>query len=151
MNQIELLEKNIERFPENKRIDFFLGKAHESLGEYKIAIDYWMNIYEKSRTDFKLLLDISNAHYLLGEYDQATDFVSQALNIDPEDFGAIFKQMLIYQAQGKTDLAMEWEKKYQYYKNNEQEEFAIADFLEANPQIKIESNDSHYHYLKPVN
>lgn len=147
---IELINENIDRFPGNQRLDFFLGKAYELQGEYKKAIKYWMKIYNSSKTDFKLLLDISNAFYLQGEYNRATDFTSQALAIDPEDFGAIYQQMLIFQAQGKVELAEQWKKKYQYYKINEKEEFAVADFLEANPQINIETHDTHYHYLEPI-
>src|SRR5690606_8723929 len=123
---IELLEDNLVRFPENKRIDFFLGKAHEALGEYNIATDYLMKVYQGSRTDFRLLLDIANTQYLSGEYEQASDFTGLALDIDPDDFGAIYQQMLVYQAQGRSDLASDWKKKYEYYKINEREEFVVA-------------------------
>ncbi|GAA3576030.1 multiheme c-type cytochrome [Snuella lapsa] len=144
---MDILNESLVKYPNNKRLHYFLGKAYQSLGDYENAITHWMLVYEKFKTDFKLLLEISNAHYLLGEYEIADSFTTQALAVDPEDFGAIYQQLLIYQAQGKTELAETWKKKYQYYKRNEKEEFVIADFLEANPQIKIENNHTHYHDL----
>ncbi len=147
---IELLENGLVLFPENKRMFFFMGKALEATGDYEQAVHHWTRIYSDECKDFGLLLDIAKSYYLLRKYDESNDYIARALQVDAEDFRAIYQQMLNYQAQGNEKLALVWKKKYEYYKNNEKEEFAIADFLQENPQINLENQDIHYHELKPM-
>lgn len=79
----------------------------------------------------------------------AVDHFNQILAIDPEDSGAHYNLMILYQKLGLRDKAREEAKIFQDLKDDTQTTPLASAFLELNPEIGNESLPFHTHDLKP--
>ena len=78
----------------------------------------------------------------------ALDYYYQILAIDPEDLGAHYNSMLLYQKLGMRDKARESAKIFQDLKEDPQTTPLANDFLQINEHIGNESLPFHTHDLK---
>lgn len=78
----------------------------------------------------------------------ALDYYDQILAIDPEDLGAHYNSMLLYQKLGLRDKAKESAKIFQDLKEDPQTTPLASEFLQINAHIGNESLPFHTHDLK---
>lgn len=69
-----------------------LGHLHYDFKEYRDALYYWTKILEQSEefVDIRILTSIGNCHRKLRTFDKGIDFFKKALEIDQNNFYALF-------------------------------------------------------------
>ena len=69
-----------------------LGHLHYDFKEYRDALYYWTKILEQSEelVDIRILTSIGNCHRKLKTFDKGIDFFKKALEIDQNNFYALF-------------------------------------------------------------
>ena len=139
-----------QREPGYLKTAFFRGEVLKGYGEYDLAIEDWMHVYDEYPNDRVLMLAIARAHYLAGRYTEALDWIDRVLIIDPEDIGALYNRMLSLGALGRTDELAEAQMIYEFYKDDEEELAVTAPYKQRHPMDNREAQPIHTHELLPV-
>lgn len=146
-----LLMKILERFPDDLKIQYFLGQAYFAQGRFDKALEYWEKVIHIYPEDVVLLSDLGQLYYLNNEYQKAEELLQRAFAINPESYTVIYRMMLLYAATGKEVTGFQnlsLLTLYEKYKPNEAEEVAIANFKKQHSVVNNESQVVHYHELK---
>ncbi len=69
-----------------------LGYLHFDFQEYELALHYWETMYELNpkEVDIRVLTTIGNCHRKLKTFEQGLSYFKKALEIDPNNFFALF-------------------------------------------------------------
>ena len=136
-----------DRFPESKRIAYFLGEIYFSQGRFDLALDQWNSVITAYPDDPLLLSNLGQIYYLMNDYEQSAAFLKRAQAINPESAMVSYRLMLLYSATGDADEAKKFQEQYQKYKNNKEEAVAVAGFKKKHATINNEVQVVHYHGL----
>jgi len=97
----------------------------------------------------KIKADTVPASERRAELNIARSFYDQILAIDPEDVGAHYNMMIIYQKLGMREEARLEAKIFQDLKDDQQVTSIASNFLQTNWNIGNESLPFHSHELEP--
>ena len=146
----EALEEAEHRRPGYLKTAFFRGEVLKASGLYDEALAEWLRVYEAYPKDRVLLLGIGRVHYLAGRYEEALLWIGRVLEIDPEDLGGLYNQMLALGALGREDAFAAAQQRYQYHKDDEDAMAVTAPFKQRYPMANREAQPIHEHELWPV-
>lgn len=138
------------RQPGYLKTAYFRGVWYKANGLYDEAIDEWMAVYDAYPLDRVLLLGIGRLHYLSGRYEEALAWHDRVLDIDPEDLGGLYNRMLTLGALDRPDAFAEAQRRYEYHKDNEDEQAVAAPYKQQHPYDNREAQAIHEHELHPV-
>ncbi|MFT5077502.1 MAG: tetratricopeptide (TPR) repeat protein [Planctomycetota bacterium] len=105
-----IFESLLEEYPEDFEIELNLAESLLWKKKYVEAEIFYLQLVAKDVTSFPALLGLANTYSNLKKYELALDFVTRALQEDPENFGAKTSRKYI-----KLGMAS------QFKKNNKQE------------------------------
>jgi len=83
------------------------GLVHELRGEHTEAIEKYEEEHRLKPADFTILTDLGRCHRKLGQFDQAVEYISEALLNSPFGPRTNYEMALTYEAMGRMDDARE--------------------------------------------
>ena len=91
-NSKELYLRVLEMEKDNPYALIGLGHLHYDFKEYADALYYWMRMYEigDDKVDIRVLTSIGNCHRKLKTFDKGVPFFERALEMDTNNFYALF-------------------------------------------------------------
>lgn len=155
----KLIEKSIELDQTNLRAVFQLGRIDRVRSRLDQAEANFKKVLEKYPRDrmtlqqlgelAKIKSDTVNPEQRKPQLEIAKGFYDQILAIDPEDVGAHYNLMIIYQKLGMREEAKKEAKIFQDLKEDPSVTALASNFLQTNWHIGNESLPFHTHDLKP--
>ncbi len=155
----KLIDKALEIDAENSRAIYQLGRIDRVRARLDKAEAEFKKVLEKYPRDratlqqlgelAKIKADTVEESQRKPQLEIARNYYAQVLAIDPEDTGAHYNMMLIYQKLGERELAKQEAKIFQDLKDDPQVTSLASNFLQANSNIGNESLPFHAHELKP--
>lgn len=103
---LNVLEKELARYPNNDTILTCIGEIYISLGKYEEAIKYSKKASIINPKNEHHLHSIGLAYKELKKYDKAIEFYEKSLNVNPKHSYAWFDLGLIYQDLNKINKAI---------------------------------------------
>lgn len=89
---------------------YIIGTMYEQAKDYGKAIEYYTQANSKDASE-QILQKIATCHYRLGNYEDALEFINQALNIDSTNVNFMAQKANIYYESGNSKAAVaEWDK-----------------------------------------
>jgi tetratricopeptide (TPR) repeat protein len=89
---------------------FQAGRCQLNLHNYSQALEWFLKAYgretDKSRRDYRLYRYMGTTHSLLGNYQDAIDFLKRAHNIYPKDIETVLQLANSYNSMGEPDEAI---------------------------------------------
>ncbi len=87
-----------------------LGHLHYDFKEYKDALGYWQRMVELqgADVDIRVLTSIGNCYRKLKQFDSGVPYFEQALNMEPENFYALFGLADCYRGTGRPELSLDY-------------------------------------------
>ena len=154
----KLIDKALKLDSENLRAVFQQGRIDRVNGDLDAAETKFKQVllkYPRDRMALQQLGELAkirsesvSREQRNAELEVAKGFYEQILAIDPEDTGAHYNLMLIYQKLGQRDRARAEAKIFQDLKDVPATTFLAGSFLESNPLIGNESLPYHSHVLE---
>lgn len=90
---------------------FQAGRCQLNLHNYSQALEWFLKAYgretDKSRRDYRLYRYMGTAHSLLGNYQDAIDYLKRAHNIFPKDTETVLQLANAYNSSGDPDAAIQ--------------------------------------------
>ncbi|HQU81938.1 MAG TPA: multiheme c-type cytochrome [Pyrinomonadaceae bacterium] len=155
----KLVEKSIELDQNNLRAVFQLGRIDRVRSRLESAEANFKKVLEKYPRDRMTLQQLGELAKIKSDTvapeqrkDQlqvAKGFYDQILELDPEDVGAHYNLMIIYQKLGMREEAKKEAKIFQDLKDDPAVTALASNFLQTNWNIGNESLPFHTHDLKP--
>ncbi len=155
----KLVDKAIAIDANNLRAIFQAGRIDRVLSRLEAAEANFKKVLEKYPRDrmtlqqlgelAKIKADTVPASERRAELNIARSFYDQILAIDPEDVGAHYNMMIIYQKLGMREEARLEAKIFQDLKDDQQVTSIASNFLQTNWNIGNESLPFHSHELEP--
>lgn len=157
----KLIEKAIELDENNLRAVFQLGRIDRVRSRLEEAESNFKKVLEKYPRDRMTLQQLGELAKIKSDtvapeqrkeqLEIAKSFYDQILAIDPEDVGATYNLMIIYQKLGMREQARKQAKIFQDLKDDPTVTALASNFLQTNWHIGNESLPFHTHDLKPFN
>jgi tetratricopeptide (TPR) repeat protein len=154
----KLINKALELDPNNLRALFQRGRIHRVRSRLDKAEADFKRVLESFPRDRLTLQQLGELAKIKSETVPKTErnaqlkiaqgFYEQILAIDPEDLGATYNLMLIFQKLGMRQEAQKMSKIFQDLKDDPQATSVANNFLQKNPAIGKESLPYHAHDLK---
>jgi serine/threonine-protein kinase len=88
--------------------EYYGGHRTQSVSDYKKGIELATARLEASPNDASILGDIGGMYSMLGDAQQATDFMNRALALNHTDSQLMFNAALLYNQLHQTGPALEW-------------------------------------------
>ncbi len=88
--------------------NYYAGSKTQALPAYRKAAVMAVEELKVNPHDTDLLSDLANYHSMLGERDQALNYLEQALRYGRNDKDVLLKASLVHNQLGETGLALEW-------------------------------------------
>ncbi len=87
-----------------------LGHLHYDFKEYADALYYWMRMYElgEDKVDIRVLTSIGNCHRKLKSFDKGVPFFKRALDMDSNNFYALFGLADCYRGMNMQSQSIEY-------------------------------------------
>jgi tetratricopeptide (TPR) repeat protein len=87
-----------------------LGHLHYDFKEYREALIYWMHMLElhKEDVDIRVLTSIGNCHRKLKTFDQGVPYFDRALQMEPDNFYALFGLADCYRGMNQQARSLEY-------------------------------------------
>lgn len=106
----ELYLKVLDMEQDNAYALIGLGHLHYDFKEYKDALHYWTRMFNinKSNLDIRILTSIGNCHRKLKSFDQGIYFFEKALEMDPNNFYALFGLADCYRGMNQQYRSIEY-------------------------------------------
>lgn len=155
----KLIEKSIELDQNNLRAVFQLGRIDRVRSRLDQAEANFKKVLEKYPRDRMTLQQLGELAKIKSDtvapeqrkpqLEIAKGFYDQILAIDPEDVGAHYNLMIIYQKLGMREEARKEAKIFQDLKDDPAVTALASNFLQTNWHIGNESLPFHTHDLKP--
>ena len=90
MPTLEAKLKAVESVSKTGEYLFLIGLAHQRIGDYRGALEYYQQVTERQElTDF-LASFIATAYQGLGDYSSALKYIDEAISLDPTDYTYIY-------------------------------------------------------------
>lgn len=107
LEAIELLENGLEKYPDNMKILYNLGKNYFRVNNFSKSIKT-MNEYLKRDTRNKFAYYICGAsHYQMMDFRSAAEQLNLALALDPNMANALFALAMAYKNMSEYDMAIQ--------------------------------------------
>ncbi len=155
----KLIDKALETDAANMRAVFQsarIDRVQSRLAEAEIKFLKVLEQYPRDRLSLqqlgelaKIKADTVPAEDRKAQLQIAQDYYQRILSIDPEDVGAHYNMMIIFQKLGLRDEARREAKIFQDLKDDQQVTSLASNFLQANWHIGNESLPFHAHELPP--
>lgn len=149
---LELDANNLRAVFQSGRISRVQSRLEEAENNFKRVLEQ----YPRDRLTLQQLGELAKIKADTVSPDQrkeqlriAQGFYQRILDIDPEDIGAHYNMMIIYQKLGLREEARREAKIFQDLKEDQQVTSLASNFLQANWHIGNESLPYHVHDLKP--
>jgi tetratricopeptide (TPR) repeat protein/nitrate/TMAO reductase-like tetraheme cytochrome c subunit len=154
----KLINKSLEIDEKNIRAVFQRGRIHRvrsRLAQAEADFKRVLESYPRDRLTLQQLGELAKIKSDTVPVSQrkeqlliAQDYYQQILKIDPEDIGANYNLMIVYQKLGRRDDARKQAKIFQDLKEDPVQTPLASSFLQNNPAIGNESLPYHAHDLK---
>lgn len=103
---VDLLEKGLEKYPDNRKILYNLSKNHFRMNNYDMAVEV-IDKYIEGDQKNKYAYYIAGAScYQLGRFDEAVEYFEKAIYLDSAFVYAIFALGMAYKQNGQHDEAV---------------------------------------------
>ena len=105
---IEMLEKDLQKNPNNTRTMFYLGREYKDFGKYEKSIVTLTKYVNKSYFDlekYQALLDIGHMYLWKEDFDSAEEIAKKAIEVSPRIAFAYTLLGEIYMKKDRPDLA----------------------------------------------
>jgi len=153
-----LINKALEHDEKNLRAVFQRGRIHRVRSRLDRAEADFKRVLESFPRDrltlqqlgelAKIKSDVVAKSERINQLKIAQGFYEQILAIDPEDLGAHYNLMIIYQKSGMREEARKEAKIFQDLKEDPVQTPLAGSFLQNNPNVGNESLPFHTHQLK---
>jgi tetratricopeptide (TPR) repeat protein len=154
-----LIDKSIGLDAGNLRAVFQAGRVDRVQSRLEDAEAKFLTVLERYPRDrmtlqqlgelAKIKADTVAAENRQDQLIVARAFYEKILAIDPEDVGAHYNMMIIFQKLGMRDEARRFARRFQDLKDDQQVTSLASNFLQANWHIGNESLPFHLHDLEP--
>jgi tetratricopeptide (TPR) repeat protein/predicted Ser/Thr protein kinase len=105
---IEICERTLERWPDNKDARFSLGRVYQnSLERPEVAISHYLKVLEMDPLHKLTYNQLAYAYNDLGEYEKSIWAINKYISIAPGEANPYDSRGDIYAQNGKLDLAIE--------------------------------------------
>jgi tetratricopeptide (TPR) repeat protein len=107
-NTVVLLEKVLEKEPENIEVLFNKGVAHSGLKQKEEAKKCYEKILEINPDYSNALNNLGIIYSEENQKTEALQYFEKSLNIDPNDYKALYNIGKVYEESGENELAIEY-------------------------------------------
>lgn len=145
----KLIDRALELDPANNRALFQRGRINRVESKLDQAEADFKKVNEAFPRDRLTLQQLGELSKIKNDYPAAKGFFQQVLAIDPEDVGAHYNLMLMYQKTGMKDEAENEKKIFLDLKDDPRTTALAADFLQRNQQVARRSLPYYVNDLKP--
>ena len=112
MPTLEAKLKAVESVSKTGEYLFLIGLAHQRIGDYRGALEYYQQVTERQElTDF-VASQIATAYQGIGDYSSALKYIDEAISLDPTDYTYIYTKAQILSEDGNLRRALAESNKY---------------------------------------
>ncbi len=90
MPTLEAKLKAVESVSKTGEYLFLIGLAHQHIGDYRGALEYYQQVTERQELSGTVASFIATAYQGLGDYSSALKYIDEAISLDPTDYTYIY-------------------------------------------------------------
>ncbi len=146
----EVLTRALKLSPSLARTHYFYSRVLRADGDYDGAAQHLKTVLAQYPKDRVVRNDLGRIFFLERKYDDALGQLQQVISVDPEDLQANYNLMLCYRGLGKTELATEYQKRYERFKADESSQALTGEYRRRHPEDNNERQLIHEHVSVPL-
>ena len=112
MPTLEAKLKAVESVSKTGEYLFLIGLAHQNIGDYKGALEYYQKVTERRELNDILANNIATAYQGIGDYSSALKYIDEAISLDPTDYTYIYAKAQMLTEDGNLRRALAESNKY---------------------------------------
>ena len=146
----EVLTKALKLSPSLARAHYFYSRVLRADGDYDGSAQHLQLVLAQYPKDRVVRNDLGRIFFLERKYNDATAQFDEVISVDPEDLQANYNLMLCYRGLGKTDVAADYQKRYERFKADEASQAISGEYRRQHPEDNNERQLIHEHVSVPL-
>ena len=112
MPTLEAKLKAVESVSKTGEYLFLIGLAHQHIGDYRGALEYYQQVTERQELSGTVASFIATAYQGIGDYSSALKYIDEAISLDPTDYTYIYTKAQMLSEDGNLRRALAESNKY---------------------------------------
>jgi tetratricopeptide (TPR) repeat protein len=146
----EVLTQALKLSPSLARAHFFYARVLRNDGDYDGAMQHLNTVIAQYPKDRVVRNELGRILFLERKYDAAIAELQQVIAVDPEDLQANYNLMLCYRGRGQTEMAADYQKRYERFKADESSQALTGEYRRQHPEDNNERQLIHEHVSVPL-